>query len=93
MSTTLVMDKAGRVVIPKPLRKELHLEPGDTLELETHGDQITLKPIREKARMVKEQGVWVFYSGSKEPITVEMVNGMIDEDRLERERRFLCEGD
>jgi hypothetical protein len=28
-STDLIIDKSGRVVIPKPLREELHLEPGD----------------------------------------------------------------
>ena len=37
MNTRLVMDKAGRVVIPKPLREELRLEPGDALELESAG--------------------------------------------------------
>ncbi|MBK5293330.1 MAG: AbrB/MazE/SpoVT family DNA-binding domain-containing protein [Acidobacteriia bacterium] len=27
------LDKAGRVSIPKPLRQELHLAPGDALRL------------------------------------------------------------
>ena len=34
MNTRLIIDKAGRVVIPKPLREELNLEPGDSLEVE-----------------------------------------------------------
>ncbi len=41
MNSRLVMDKAGRVTIPKPLREELHLEPGDALEMESAGEQIT----------------------------------------------------
>ncbi len=34
------------MVIPKPLREELHLEPGDSLEMESAGEQITLRPVR-----------------------------------------------
>jgi len=44
VSTRLVIDKAGRVVIPKPLRDELYLEPGDSLEMEASGEQITFAP-------------------------------------------------
>ena len=90
MSTTVVMDRAGRVVIPKSLRKELQLKPGDSLKLESLGDQITLRPEREQARLVKEHGFWVSYSGGP-PITVEMFNDMIDQDRLERDLANLGE--
>jgi AbrB family looped-hinge helix DNA binding protein len=33
MNTTVTIDKAGRVVIPKEIRDELRLEPGDSLAL------------------------------------------------------------
>ncbi len=79
------MDRAGRVVIPKSLRKELQLKPGDTLKLETTGDHITLFPEREQPRLVKEHGVWVHYSGSGQAITVAMVDDLIQQDRLERD--------
>ena len=39
MTTHLVIDKAGRVVIPKPLREELHLEAGDALEMESASEE------------------------------------------------------
>ncbi len=42
MNTLLVIDKAGHVVIPKPLRDELSLAPGDSLKMESAGEQITL---------------------------------------------------
>ncbi len=32
MNIRLTIDKAGRIVIPKALREELNLEPGDSLE-------------------------------------------------------------
>ncbi len=40
MNARLILDKAGRVVIPKSLCEELHLEPGDELEMESAGEQI-----------------------------------------------------
>ncbi len=63
MSITVTLDKAGRVVIPKTLRDELHLEPGDTLELESQGENVTLRPRRSTSPLRKERGVWVFRSG------------------------------
>lgn len=37
MKTTLVIDKAGHVVIPKSVREDLQLTPGDSLEMDRHG--------------------------------------------------------
>ena len=44
MNARLTLDSAGRVVTPKGLREELHLRPGDELDLETAGQEITLRP-------------------------------------------------
>ncbi|WP_373063112.1 AbrB/MazE/SpoVT family DNA-binding domain-containing protein [Gemmatimonas sp.] len=60
---TATIDCAGRVVIPKLLRDALHLEAGDTLEVETEGEYITLRPKRAGATVQKERGVWVFRAG------------------------------
>lgn len=65
MNTTVTLDKAGRLVIPKAVRDELHLDPGDPLELEFEGQQVTLRPARSASALRKEQGVWVFRSGHK----------------------------
>jgi len=69
MNTQLTMDKAGRVVIPKPLREELHLEPGDSLEIENVGEHITLRPVRGTGPLTKEHGVWVFRTGQALPVS------------------------
>jgi len=63
MNAHLVLDKAGRVVIPKPVREELHLEPGDALQMDTTGEHITLRPVRGTGPLAKEHGVWVFRTG------------------------------
>lgn len=59
------MDSAGRVVIPKALRDELQLQPGDTLSLDSDGELVTLRPVRTESRMRKEHGTWVFYGGKR----------------------------
>ena len=83
MNTRLIIDKAGRVVIPKPLRAELHLEPGDSLEMESSGEQITLRPVRGAGPLTKEHGVWVFYAG--QPLTASATDEMIRQIREERD--------
>jgi AbrB family looped-hinge helix DNA binding protein len=85
MNTRLIIDKAGRVVIPKPLREKLQLEPGDTLELESVGEQITLRPVRGTSPLTKEHGIWVFHSG--QPLPASATDDMLD---LLREQRDLA---
>jgi AbrB family looped-hinge helix DNA binding protein len=82
MTNRLVIDKAGRVVIPKPLREEFHLEPGDTLEMERSGEQITLRPVRGTGSLTKEHGVWVFHSGQPlSPSATDSMLGLLREER------------
>ena len=89
MNSRLTIDKAGRVVIPKSLREELRLEPGDALELETSGEEITLRPVRGTGPLLKEHGVWVFYTGR--PLSLSATNDMLQQIREERDRANLGE--
>jgi AbrB family looped-hinge helix DNA binding protein len=83
MNTRLTMDRAGRVVIPKPLREELNLEPGDSLEMESSGEQITLRPVRGTGPLTKELGVWVFRTGR--PLPASATDDMLQQIRKERD--------
>lgn len=65
MNARLTLDSAGRVLIPKGLRDELQLQPGDELDLEAEGEAITLRPVREVPPLTKERGVWVFRTGER----------------------------
>jgi len=91
MNSRLTIDKAGRVVIPKPLREQLHLEPGDSLEMESAGEQITLRPVRGTAALKKEHGVWVFHSGQSLPAS--STEDMLREIREERDTSNLGRGE
>ncbi len=79
MRTRVTLDPWGRIVIPKPVREELQLSPGDRLELETIDEQILLRPLRGRASLRKKRGVWVFRSG--EPLSAETVERTIEEVR------------
>lgn len=90
MNTRLIIDKAGRVVIPKPLREKLQLEPGDALEMESGGEQITLRPVRGTGPLTKEHGVWVFYTG--QPLPASATDDLLQRIREERDLSNLGDG-
>ncbi|MGA2902224.1 MAG: AbrB/MazE/SpoVT family DNA-binding domain-containing protein [Candidatus Korobacteraceae bacterium] len=83
MSTRLTLDRAGRIVIPKPLRKKLHLEAGDALEMESADEQITLRPVRGTGPLTKEHGVWVFHTG--QTLSASVTDQMLQQIREERD--------
>ena len=85
MVTKLSLDKAGRIVIPKSLRRQLRLEPGDSLELESHDEWITLKPVRPAVGLKKEHGMWVYRSGQPQRLSAQE---LIDRDREKRIREL-----
>jgi AbrB family looped-hinge helix DNA binding protein len=89
MNATLTIDKAGRVVLPKPVRDALQISPGDSLELESSEDHIVLRPAPSKGRVYKKQGMWVFDSGASVPLSTEVVNKTIRRGRAERHRNVL----
>ena len=87
MNVKLTLDKAGRIVLPKPVRDELSLSPGDTLELESSEGGITLHPVRPAPLLQKERGVWVYRTGEKLPTS--MVEDTVKRIRKERDRAAL----
>jgi len=83
MNATISMDRAGRLVLPKPVREQLQLEPGESLEMESFEDHIVLRPVRGKASMYKKQGIWVFRGGA--PLKASVVRETIRRVRKDRE--------
>jgi len=83
------IDKAGRVVIPKPVRERLGLSAGQELELDDRDGDIRLS--------LPSVEMWVEGEGagarlvSAEPLpllTEDVVRGTIEEVREERLRRW-----
>jgi AbrB family looped-hinge helix DNA binding protein len=87
MNTTISVDRAGRLVLPKQVRQQLQLEPGESLEMESFEDHIVLRPVRGNASMHRKEGVWVFRAGA--PLKASVVRETIRRVRKEREQAVL----
>jgi AbrB family looped-hinge helix DNA binding protein len=85
MRSKVTVDRAGRVVLPKTLRDELRLAPGDTLDLTVKGDEVTLRPRRSATPLQKERGIWVFRTG--EPLTANEAQETLGKIRAQRHRQ------
>ena len=78
---TIQIDKAGRVVLPKPLREQFNLLPGDKLRLSVEGNCFRLEPTDAGGELVRRGSVLVFAGGFPETITTAQVNKLIEQDR------------
>jgi AbrB family looped-hinge helix DNA binding protein len=73
----VAMDRAGRVVLPKPVREELNLVPGDKLRLSVEGNSIRLEAISEKGEFVRKGSVLVLTSKLAAPVTTKSVEQLL----------------
>ena len=76
------IDAAGRVVVPKPLRDELGLVPGEPLELEARDGRLEIEPVATPVTLVEEDGA-VFAVPDRElpPLTAEQVRATLERVR------------
>jgi AbrB family looped-hinge helix DNA binding protein len=81
MARHLAIDKSGRLVLPKRVREDLHLQPGSRLRLEQKGSSLVLTPEAEETALAERHGLLV--------VTGEMMGGVPDhrEIREARSRR------
>lgn len=84
MATTKV-DHFGRVVIPKPIRDELGLEPGTELDVSKQDGCVVLKSTENEAHLEVRDGILVHVGGRA---TGDMTN-IIEKVREERIRQIL----
>jgi AbrB family looped-hinge helix DNA binding protein len=89
MNSEITLDRAGRLVLPKAVRDELGLFPGDTLEVTVEGDEVTLRPRRAARPLQKERGVWVLRTG--QPLTAGETRETLRHIREQRHRRHAGE--
>jgi len=87
MTIKLTLDHSGRVTIPKALRDELSLKPGDSLQLESLGERIMLRPVRGTMPLRKEEGIWVFRTS--EPLPASVTDRVLEDLREKRDRKNM----
>ncbi len=54
------VDNAGRVVLPKRIREELAIKPGDRLKISIRGNAATLSPTKNHPGFIKRGCALVF---------------------------------
>lgn len=59
MRNLLKVDAAGRVVLPQPVRKRFHLQPGSQVEIIVEPDGIRLRPKTPAPSLTYEDGLLV----------------------------------
>ena len=80
METTI--DRAGRLVIPKPLRDKAGLTPGLPLEIRWFDGHLEIEPKQQAVQIEPDGDFFIAVSQEPaEPLTLETVNETLDELR------------
>jgi AbrB family looped-hinge helix DNA binding protein len=76
------IDRAGRIVIPKPLRESLALAPGQTLEISVRDGRIEIEPAATPMRLVRRRGhLTAVPDDQLPPLTAEDVRATLEQIR------------
>ncbi|MEK7407003.1 MAG: AbrB/MazE/SpoVT family DNA-binding domain-containing protein [Acidobacteriota bacterium] len=87
METTI--DRAGRVVIPKAVREQAGLCPGQPLRVEWRDGKVGLEPVRQEPKLVRRGKRYVLAAPpGTPPLGEDTVRRVIEEIREERIRRI-----
>jgi AbrB family transcriptional regulator (stage V sporulation protein T) len=78
----LMVDRMGRVVVPKAIRSHFALKPGDELELTIESDGIRLRPVAPATALADEGGLLV--CSSELPTSAADLGALLEEQRARR---------
>lgn len=83
MRTTI--DRAGRIVIPKQIRRQAGLGPGATVEVHFHDNRIEIEPVPAETVLVPEgRALVLHFPNVTEPVPADIVEQVREE--IERAR-------
>lgn len=91
MNDVVPIDKAGRLVLPKHIRDELAINPGDRLKISINGNEVTLRPTGEASGFTKRGRALVFSSGEADLLDNETVEA-IRATEVDRHLSSLAKG-
>jgi AbrB family looped-hinge helix DNA binding protein len=81
------MDQAGRIVLPKGVRQELAIKPGDVLRVSIHGMAVTLTPNKEITGLVRKGKALVFSTAGETVLSEGTVEALLEQERNEHRSR------
>jgi len=76
------IDKAGRLVIPRPLRERIGLAGGGTVEIDIEGSGLRIRPV--VGNQLREEGDLLVIPRTGVSIDDTAVRELIDADRYQR---------
>jgi AbrB family looped-hinge helix DNA binding protein len=77
LNVLVPIDKAGRIVLPKDIREELAIKPGNVLRVGIHGSAVTLTLSKENTGFVRRGKALVFSTAGDEVLTAGMVQNLL----------------
>jgi AbrB family looped-hinge helix DNA binding protein len=77
------IDQSGRIVLPKNIRQELAIKPGDVFKVSIHGAAVTLTPSKESAGLVRKGKALVFSTRGDDTLSQEAVQAVLEEGRAD----------
>jgi AbrB family looped-hinge helix DNA binding protein len=80
---TLRMDKSGRIVFPKPLRRRMGLRDNIELEVVEQGDGVLLRPAEQPPSMIQVNGLWVHQGVAEPSVNWSRVLDDVREERIQ----------
>jgi AbrB family looped-hinge helix DNA binding protein len=81
------IDRAGRIVLPKAVRQELAIKPGDVLRVTVQGLAVTLTPNQENTGFVRQGKALVFTTIGGDVLTGGKVEDLLEGEREAHHRR------
>ena len=79
------IDQTGRIVLPKEVRQELAIKPGDTFKISIEGVVVMLRPNKETSGFVRKGKALVFSTVGDETLSDETVQEILESGRSERD--------
>jgi AbrB family looped-hinge helix DNA binding protein len=83
LNVLVPIGKAGRIVLPKDIRHELAIKPGDVLRVGVHGLTVTLTPSKENTGFVRQGKALVFSTAGDDVLTAGTVQNLLAGEREE----------
>jgi AbrB family looped-hinge helix DNA binding protein len=82
-----LVDKFGRVVIPKKFRTHLGLAPGTELDIEEEGNRLVLEPVSREPLLVRDGEGLVYRGKLLEDVDA---SSFLKREREERARKIMA---
>jgi AbrB family looped-hinge helix DNA binding protein len=95
MAITIIMDRAGRLVVPRAVRERFGLTGGESHEMELveAPDGIVLRPVGADVPVTRDASGWVVFHSDTDGVATESIDpvAVVEAERERRTRQVTGE--